>query len=356
MAGLLLWQRASESRVLPIAAVVRRVSGVMNPLDGVSWLLGNSQSVRLNGGRELDAVHYATRCSVAVASGQRQVHSAAFIAGCHSGRTATPRGRWRYVNTHRGWARIFEDAMTRWALHHTGRLTAAMVLCCSLYTVRMPAQTPGGGTITYQMDVPQGGLAILRYSVRGGSMRIDMFNDTTQGANEMSQVFDVRRGTWVILMPRMKAYMQMPTGIGSAAPHPIASDTSHVGGSRSSSGQFTPTGGDETVAGIICNDYVGRSQEGIYELCAARGMNDFIPTVLPPRMGAMARDSGALEGPLAALVGRHVFPLKLVTRRNGTVSTIVATHVSRDLPDSSLFVIPADYRPIFTPQSPQPPR
>jgi hypothetical protein len=244
--------------------------------------------------------------------------------------------------------------MTARILRHPVWLIAATVFC-SICCLRLSAQTPGGGVITYQIDVPQGGMAILRYSVRGSSMRIDMFSDTTQGANEMSQVFDVRRGTWVILMPRMKMYMQMPMGTRDAAPHPIASDTSHVGGPRDSSGQFTPTGGDETVAGVICNDYTGHQQADIYELCAATGMNDFIPTVLPPHIGAMARDSAALEGPLAALIGRHFFPLKLVTRRNGTVSTIVATHVSRDVPDSSLFEIPADYHPMFAPQRPQPP-
>jgi hypothetical protein len=171
----------------------------------------------------------------------------------------------------------------------------------------------------------------------------------------MSQVFDVRRGTWAILMPRMKMYMQMPMGIGSNAPHPIASDTSHVSAPQGNGSQFTPTGGDETVAGIICNDYVGHQQEDIYELCAAKGMNEFIPAVLPPHMGAMTPESRALEGPLAALIGQSFFPLKLVTRRNGNVSTIVATHVSRDVPDSSLFAIPADYRPMFAPQRPQPP-
>jgi hypothetical protein len=244
--------------------------------------------------------------------------------------------------------------MTAWVRRHTVWFTAAMVfssVCC----LRLPAQTPGGGVITYQMDAPQGGMAILRYSVRGSSMRIDMFNDTTQGANEMSQVFDVRRGAWAILMPRMKMYMQMPMGTRNAAQHPIASDTSHVGGPRDNSSQFTPTGGDETVAGVICNDYVGRWQADIYELCAANGMNDFIPTVLPPHIGAMTRDSAALEGPLAALIGRHFFPLKLVTRRNGTVSTLVARHVSRDVPDSSVFEIPADYHPMFAPQQPKPP-
>jgi hypothetical protein len=67
------------------------------------------------------------------------------------------------------------DVMTVSVLRHAVRFTSAVVFSSACCCLGLAAQTAGGGVITYQMDVPQGGMAILRYSVRGSSMRIDMF-------------------------------------------------------------------------------------------------------------------------------------------------------------------------------------
>jgi hypothetical protein len=257
-------------------------------------------------------------------------------------------------------AQVFSDtcrvATRRWALCGVRRHCAALVLCCSLYGLRMPAQTPGGGAITYQMDLVDRGVAMLRYSVRTGSIRIDMYSDTTPDANEISEVFDLHRGTWIVLMPRVRMYVQMPGGRVNRRPNQVESDTTQVEDVRSDTGHVTTTGRAETVAGIVCNDYVGRSNGISYEMCLAAGMGDFIPGVLPPQVNAAAGDSGVIAKSLTAFLRRGVFPLKLVTLRDGKMSTIVATQVSRDAPDSSLFMVPTDYRPMFSQEPPPAPR
>jgi Domain of unknown function (DUF4412) len=148
-------------------------------------------------------------------------------------------------------------------------------------------------------------------------------------------------------MPREKMYVQMPGGPVNRRPSLLKSDTSRGDDVQGDANRVTTTGRSETVAGIICNDYVGHSNDISYELCLATDMGDFAPAALPPQLTAAQGDSGHVAKSLIALVGRGVFPLKVVTLHDGRVSTIVATQVSRDLPDTSLFTIPPDYRPMF---------
>jgi hypothetical protein len=231
--------------------------------------------------------------------------------------------------------------MSRWTA------VAAVVLCCGLSGIRVLAQSPRGGVVTFQMDRGDGGAAVVRYSVRTGSLRLDLYSDTTPDANEISQVFNVRQGTWIVLMARAKTYIQMPVGRINLRHDRADSDPPRHDSAPGDTSHLAATGRTETIAGVVCNDYAGHSNGIGYEACLAPAMQDFIPFSLPLPLNTVAGDSGVIRTSILAFLQRGAFPLKIAVLRDGRMSRIVATQVSRDVPDSSLFSVPKDYRPMF---------
>jgi hypothetical protein len=189
---------------------------------------------------------------------------------------------------------------------------------------------------------------MLRYSVRGRSMRIDMMRDTAQVGTAVSQIYDLRRGTFTFLMAGTKTYMQLSPGTSAGPPPARPPD--------GDSTRFVPTGSGEEIAGIPCQVYVARTHGTVAaEACVANGMGSFVPFRMPASIGgmpAMPANVSELASRYAGDTAADLFPLKLVTHDNGVTLTIVATHVSRDLPDNSTFEIPPDYKRMAFPGLP----
>lgn len=135
------------------------------------------------------------------------------------------------------------------------RTAVSLIVGAALWgssSARLMGQTQTGGVITYQMDMSKvdtvrglkaGFRGIVRYSVRSGSMRLDLFSDSTESPDRVvSQVYNARRKTSTMLMPGMKAYLQAGTVSGRAGQRQPAPDTAIASGSQSASSPFTATG------------------------------------------------------------------------------------------------------------------
>lgn len=205
------------------------------------------------------------------------------------------------------------------------RHNAALALGCLLGLARAAAAADFEGQVDY-MVTSEGRSQPLSFLVRGPKARIDV------NGGQAAAIIDGDAHTQVVLMPARKMYMSMA----------VQRSVAESADKQSRPTALRKTGKRETIAGVACEVYAYKNEDGEGELCNARGLGRFLPVQGGPGGGGWPFER--------VLAGSDVFPLRINHRGKDGPTQLLATKVDRRSIDPALFQPPADYRPFALPQ------
>lgn len=183
------------------------------------------------------------------------------------------------------------------------------------------AQSTFQGVITFQMNVGQAGPSIMRYSVKGPNVRMDM---AAPGQNIFT-LFNSTTRIIQIVIPMQQMYMER-------AADPQAGADSASRGTR----KIVWTGRRETVAGYECEHALVPEDDGTNtDVCLAKGLGTFV------QMNGRGRGRGGPQGGGWEGYLGNDFPLKV---QQGGRTMMEATKIEKKTLDASVFTIPDGYR------------
>ncbi len=179
---------------------------------------------------------------------------------------------------------------------------------------------------------------VMNFSIKGAKTRLD----TDSGGVPASVIFDTVNHQMTILITQQHMYMTRPF---AAAPEAAAK----AGAPKMDDVKLEKSAITEKILGYLCTKYTATGKEGTTEMWLTDALGAFTgmgmggaPGGKPSRSGAMG---GASDDWLKALEGKPVFPLRVITNKDGKESfRMEATSVEKvTLPDSN-FAPPSDYQ------------
>jgi hypothetical protein len=190
------------------------------------------------------------------------------------------------------------------------------------------------GKVTMKMAGPRGTPAQMTFSLKEGFSRIDMAAE----GHAVGIIFDAAKQETTMLMLNERMYMTQPL-----AKPPAAAE-----GDAATAVEVTTT--KEKILGYDCVKYVAKSKDGTSEIWATEQLGAFLGMGGGP-MGGMGGGRGAPGGAPAAqgweqaLLGKGVFPLRVVTSTGGKETfRMEATAVEKVALPASTFAAPADFQ------------
>lgn len=221
---------------------------------------------------------------------------------------------------------------------------SAVLLTCALFTPGALSAASFEGTITMSLAGKGAPAAPLNFSVKGDLTRIDMAGPDGQAVavvmdsakQEMTMIMLTQRMFMVRPMPKPG---EIPANIPGAAP--VADP-----------GSLEKTGVTEKILGYDCVKYLSKAKDGVTEMWLTDQLGRFMgmgpgPGAMgPPGRGARG-GSPAPQGWEAALAGKDLFPLRVVTTSTAKDSfRLEVTAVEKKSLPSSLFAAPAGFQDI----------
>ena len=194
------------------------------------------------------------------------------------------------------------------------------------------------GKVTMKMTGPRGTPSQMAFSLKEGFSRIDI----TADGHAAAMIMDNGKQEMTMVMPEQKMFMTQPMARPPAA-------TGMAEGAAGTAVEVTTT--KEKILGYDCVKYVSQSKEGTTEIWVTDQLGAFMGMGGGGPMAGMGGGRRGGGGPPPAqaweqaLLGKGVFPLKVVTSSGGKESyRMEATSVEKmSLPDST-FAAPADYQ------------
>lgn len=190
------------------------------------------------------------------------------------------------------------------------------------------------GKVTMKMTGPKNAPPAMTFSLKEGFSRIDM---NAEGRNA-GVIFDAAKQEMTILMVDQKMFMTqaMPKQVAAAG---VAE------GAAGAAVEVTTT--KEKILGYDCVKYVAQAKDGTSEIWVTDQLGAFLGFGSSPGGGRRGPGGGGMtpQGWEAAITGKGVFPLRVVTTAGGKETfRMEATSVEKvALPDST-FSAPADFK------------
>lgn len=191
------------------------------------------------------------------------------------------------------------------------------------------------GRVTMKMSGPKNSPSAMAFSLKEGFSRIDM---NAEGHNA-GIIFDAAKQEMTILMLDQKMFMTqaMPKQVAAAG---VAE------GAAGTAVEVTTT--KEKILGYDCVKYVAQAKDGTSEIWVTDQLGAFLGFGSPPTGGGRRGPGGgglAPQGWEAAITGKGVFPLRVITTAGGKETfRMEATNIEKvALPDST-FSAPAGFQ------------
>lgn len=178
------------------------------------------------------------------------------------------------------------------------------------------------GQVDYAIT-SQGQTQQMSFLVRGPRARIDV------AGGQAAAIIDRDASIQIVLMPARKMYMNMA----------IQRSVAESAEKQSRPTALRKTGKRETIAGVACDVYAYKNEDGAGELCNARGLGRFLPL----------QGSGQSWPFERVLAGEDLFPLRVDHRGKDGAVQLLATKIDRRAIDPALLKPPADYTPMGVP-------
>lgn len=206
---------------------------------------------------------------------------------------------------------------------------AAAILFTTLCIVSMPGSARAQafeGTVAYKITTEEGTIP-MTYMVKGNNVRVEM-----EGRQGMKAVLliDTKDNKTIMLMEKMKMYMEMPT-----MPPPNMDE---------SKPEVTKTGKTRKILGYTCQQILVKEGDKSGEVWVTKELGKF-------QMFKMGGPRGQNEDEVwQKLIGEEGgFPLLAITKESGKeLSRMEATNVEKKSLDNALFKIPEGYKPMDT--------
>jgi len=190
------------------------------------------------------------------------------------------------------------------------------------------------GKVTMKMTGPKNSPPAMTFSLKEGFSRIDV----NTGGQNAGIIFNAAKQEMTILMLDQRMFMSQAM--------PKAATTAGVAeGAAGAAVEITTT--KEKILGYDCVKYVVSAKDGTSEIWVTDQLGAFLGLGGSATGGGGRRGGGgpAAQGWEAALAGKGVFPLRVVTTADGKESyRLEVTGVEKmALPDST-FAAPADFQ------------
>lgn len=202
-----------------------------------------------------------------------------------------------------------------------------------VFPATLVAQTPFEGAVT--ITFPSQRSQEITYLLKGDKVRLDM---SGPGGLSGYLIHDGATDATSMVMPAQRMYVDFKGMQGMAQAAPQAAKKPEI----------KMTGKKETIAGYECEHMIATSDEGQFDVCAAKGFGSFMTGSGP--MGSR----GSAGGPPSSLelLGSGYFPLK-AQKVDGEVVLLV-TKIEKKSLDPSLFTVPADFTKMQLPMRGRP--
>jgi hypothetical protein len=192
------------------------------------------------------------------------------------------------------------------------------------------------GEITMHTTTPSGPPHDLVVKAKADKLRFDMKSPIGE---ETHGLFDPSTNRVTVFIDSEKSYMDMDFSVGAAATPNI----------DPKSATAKKTGKTETIAGRSCDDYVVGDETGKRTLvCLASGLVYF-------DIGSLRPGGGTPSVAAVEFRAKKLFPLKSVEidASGKETSRMEVTKIDKKSLDDSLFAIPAGYKRVDLPKSPE---
>jgi hypothetical protein len=192
------------------------------------------------------------------------------------------------------------------------------------------------GKVAMKMSGPKNAPQAMTFTLKEGFSRIDMAGSGQNAA----VIFDAAKQEMTILMLDQKMYMTQ------TMPKPQATAAGVAEGVAGATVEVTTT--KEKILGYDCVKYVATTKEGTSEMWVTDQLGGFLGFG-GQAMGGGRRGPGggssAPQGWEAAIAGKGVFPLRVVTSAGGKETfRMEATNVEKGAQPQDLFSAPADFK------------
>jgi hypothetical protein len=204
-------------------------------------------------------------------------------------------------------------------------LMAMMLIQAGLFLAGMGKAQAFEGTVDYHVKAGDHE-SDIEYIIKGTKLRFNV----SQKAHAAAGIVDLTAKTMIILMPQQKMYMSQPFP-----------DYKKV--AEASKGKFSKTGNTETILGHTCDEYVYTTENGAAHVWLAKGIGMF--------QGLFQNKPTEMDSWVTLVKSKGLFPLKssYQDKDGKEKSSMVATKLSKEAVDDSVFVPPADYKEMKMP-------
>lgn len=194
------------------------------------------------------------------------------------------------------------------------------------------------GKVTMKVTGLKNSVPAMTFNIKEGFSRIDI---TADGRNN-AVILDAAKQQMTVLLLDQKMYITQAMPSASS----IAAKAAAAGGPPDPALDITTT--KEKILGYDCVKYVAQTKEGTSEIWVTDQLGAFLGFGGPP-MGGGRRGPGAgapaPQGWEEALLGKGVFPLRVVTTADGKETfRLEATNVEKTPLPAALFYPPSDFR------------
>ncbi|ACB75662.1 DUF4412 domain-containing protein [Opitutus terrae] len=187
------------------------------------------------------------------------------------------------------------------------------------------------GSVRMKMSQPKGEAFEMTYRMKGGLMRTEM----QTGNGSMATIMDLGKKEMIVLMPEQQMYMVHSLAAAGAAVEKQASDVT-----------FEKTGDTEKILGYDCTKYISKSKDGISDVWVTEQLGSFAGLGGMAGGGKGGKGKAQTSGWEKALMGKDLFPLRVVVKnqKGAEQFRMEVVAVDKGPQPAELFAPPAGYQ------------
>ncbi|HKJ46757.1 MAG TPA: DUF4412 domain-containing protein [Balneolales bacterium] len=226
----------------------------------------------------------------------------------------------------------------------TYRLFKQTLLSTILFSLFFSIQTVYGqknfeGIITFQIESQSNNAQKMMYYVKGNKVRMEMEMPGTAAGMSPTIIYDNESNKMYTLISQMKSYMEIPINLSEQE----ADSSNQI----DDNDKPVKTGKTEKIAGVECEQWLIKTDDGETELWNAKGFGNFL---FVQNNAFMKRNRHQPEW-LKDIMKEGFFPFRIISKdQDGNMDMkMEVTDVKAENLSASLFEIPSGYNKMNIP-------
>ena len=218
-----------------------------------------------------------------------------------------------------------------------------IILLISLFIParKTQAQSNFEGIITFQIDTKDGGVQHMTYFVKNDKVRMEVETPNVPQNMSPAIIYDSNTNKMYTLISQVKSYMEVPINMNEQYNDSSMIDNKDM--------RPYKTGKTAKIAGVECEQWKAKTEDGSMELWNAKGFGNFL---FVQKNGFFNRKNKQTEW-AREMIKEGFFPFKIINyNQDGNEEMkMEVTDVTKKNLDASLFEIPSDYKKMNIPGS-----